>query len=55
MFDRRKEHIPVQIGKERRIPVLTENRIQLIWEIACQNYIDKLQKTGIRSDGTSAQ
>ncbi len=50
MYDRRKEHIPVQIGKERRIPALTENRIQLIWEVACQNYINKLHQISIRDD-----
>jgi hypothetical protein len=44
MFDRRKDNSPVQTSNERRTPILTENRMQLIWKIASQHYIDRLQK-----------
>jgi hypothetical protein len=46
MFDRRKENVPIQTNNDRRAPILTENRMQLIWKIASQHYIDRLQRNG---------
>ena len=48
MFDRRKEKLPIQLIDDRRIPVLTESRMQQIWQIVSEKYVDKLQKAGTR-------
>lgn len=48
MLDRRKEKLPIQLIDDRRIPILTETRMQRIWQIVSEKYVDKLQKSGIR-------
>jgi hypothetical protein len=50
MFDRRKDNLPVQTDNERRTPILTEDRMQLIWRIASQQYINRLQKNGAQNN-----
>jgi len=55
MFDRRKDNLPVQTDNERRTPILTEDRMQLIWRIASQHYINRLQKNGAQNNWVGSE